>query len=68
MLLYRMQSEGPTPLPLRLKIEINSREHFAVFDLVERTHEVRSRWFSGGASIKTYHLDEILGTKLRALY
>lgn len=68
VLLYRMQSEGPTPLPLRLKIEINSREHFAVFDLVERTHEVRSRWFSGGASIKTYHLDELLGTKLRALY
>src|SRR5690606_20055177 len=25
VLLYRMQSEGPTPLPLRLKIEINSR-------------------------------------------
>lgn len=68
VLLYRMHSEGPTPLPLRLKIEINSREHFSVFDLVERTHEVRSRWFSGEAVIKTYHLDELLGTKLRALY
>lgn len=68
VLLYRMQSEGPTPLPMRLKIEINSREHFSVFDFVERQHEVRSRWFSGDASIKTYHLDELLGTKLRALY
>lgn len=68
VLLYRIQSEGPTPLPMRLKIEINSREHFSVFDLVERQHEVRSRWFSGDAPITTYHLDELLGTKLRALY
>ena len=68
VLLYRMQSEGPTPLPMRLKIEINSREHFSVFDLIERTHEVRSRWFSGEAAIKTYELDELLATKLRALY
>jgi predicted nucleotidyltransferase component of viral defense system len=65
---YRLQSEAPTPLPMRLKIEINSREHFSVFDLVDHKHEVRSRWFSGDASIKTYHLDELLGTKLRALY
>ncbi|MGI6682049.1 MAG: nucleotidyl transferase AbiEii/AbiGii toxin family protein [Myxococcota bacterium] len=68
VLLYRMQSEGPTPLPLRLKIEINSREHFSVFDLVERQYDLRSRWYSGDATIKTYELDELLGTKLRALY
>jgi len=68
VLLYRMQSEGPTPLPMRLKIEINSREHFSIFDLIERRHEVRSRWFSGVAAITTYDLDELLGTKLRALY
>ncbi len=68
VLLYRMQSEGPTPLPLRLKIEINSREHFSVFDLVERQYNLRSRWYSGNATIKTYELDELLGTKLRALY
>lgn len=68
VLLYRMQSEGPTPLPLRLKIEINSREHFSVFDLIERKYDLRSRWYSGDATIKTYELDELLGTKLRALY
>jgi predicted nucleotidyltransferase component of viral defense system len=68
VLLYRIQSEGPTPLPLRLKIEINSREHFSVFDLVERKYDLRSRWYSAGATIKTYELDELLGTKLRALY
>ena len=68
VLRYRMRSEGPTPLPMRLKIEINTREHFSVFDLVERNYEVRSRWFSGEAFVKTYCLDELLGTKLRALY
>ncbi len=30
--------------------------------------EVRSRWFAGAASISTHTLDELLGTKLRALY
>jgi predicted nucleotidyltransferase component of viral defense system len=29
---------------------------------------VASRWFNGSADITTYDLDELLGTKLRALY
>jgi predicted nucleotidyltransferase component of viral defense system len=67
-LLYRFASEDVEPLPLRLKIEINSREHFSVLGLEARPFDVRSRWFSGTASISTYALDELLGTKLRALY
>lgn len=67
-LLYRFASEDVEPLPMRLKVEINSREHFSVLGLEQRPFEMRSRWFSGGASISTYHLDELLGTKLRALY
>jgi predicted nucleotidyltransferase component of viral defense system len=67
-LLYRFASEDIQPLPLRLKVEINSREHFSVLGLERRPFEVGSRWFSGAASISTYHLDELLGTKLRALY
>ncbi len=27
-----------------------------------------SRWFSGRAAVRTYRLDELLATKLRALY
>jgi predicted nucleotidyltransferase component of viral defense system len=65
-LIYRMQSEGG--VPLRLKVEINSREHFSVFDLQKVEFRVNSRWFSGSASILTYHIDELLGTKMRALY
>lgn len=67
-LVYRFASEDSEPLPLRLKVEINSREHFSVLGLESRPFEVRSRWFTGSASISTYTLDELLGTKLRALY
>ena len=65
-LTYKMQSEEE--MPLKLKVEINSREHFSVFGVERRTLNVRSRWFTGSASILTYQLDELLGTKMRALY
>lgn len=68
VLIYRMVSEGQPPAPMRLKVEINSREHFSVFGVEERELAVRSRWFTGTAMVKTYQLDELLGTKLRALY
>ncbi len=65
-LTYRMTAESG--LPLKLKVEINSREHFTVLGLEGRKLEIQSRWFSGSASILTYQLDELLGTKMRALY
>ena len=34
----------------------------------ERQYSLESRWFSGSAQVATYALDELLGTKLRALY
>jgi len=68
VLMYRMTSEGQPPVPMRLKVEINSREHFSVFGIEEREFTVRSRWFNGTAKVKTYQLDELLATKLRALY
>ena len=58
-----------TPMgPLRLKIEINTREHFTVFGAASRTFSVKSPWFSGQAEVGTYALDELLATKLRTLY
>lgn len=68
VLQYRIQSQDSPPLPLRLKVEINSREHFCVLGLQHRPYAIESRWFSGSADISTYTLDELLGTKLRALY
>ncbi len=67
-LLYRFDSEIPPVRRLRLKVEINTREHFSVHDHLKRPFTVTSRWFSGRAAVRTYRLDELLATKLRALY
>jgi predicted nucleotidyltransferase component of viral defense system len=67
-LVYRFDSEDNPPMRLRLKVEINSREHFALLGHTATPFAVSSRWFSGSADITTFELDELLGTKLRALY
>lgn len=67
-LVYRFQSEDEPAKPMRLKIEINSREHFSEHDHLRRPFEVRSRWWTGRAEITTFTLEELLGTKMRALY
>jgi predicted nucleotidyltransferase component of viral defense system len=65
---YRFESDDVPSARLKLKVEINSREHFTVYGLKYSRFEVSSRWFSGAADVRTYELDELLGTKLRALY
>ncbi|MFH0789695.1 MAG: nucleotidyl transferase AbiEii/AbiGii toxin family protein [Pseudomonadota bacterium] len=67
-LTYRMDSEGPPVVPMKLKIEINTREHFAVTGIQKKSFTVESRWFSGGSKITTFNLEELLCTKVRALY
>jgi len=54
--------------PIRLKIEINTREHFNVLGPQSSPFEVVNPWFSGNCTVNTYQLDELLGTKLRALF
>lgn len=66
--IYRYNSEDAPPIPLRLKVEINSREHFALYGFKQIPFTVTSRWFTGNCNICSYELDELLGTKLRALY
>ncbi len=65
---YRFESEDVPSVGLKLKLEINSREHFTAYGLKQHRFEVSSRWFTGAANLLTYDLDELLGTKLRALY
>ena len=67
-LTYRFYSEDSPPLKLRLKIEINTREHFHHLGKVTMPFAVESEWYRGNAAIPTFALDELLGTKLRALY
>ncbi len=65
---YRILSEDVPAMRLRLKVEINTREHFAVLGFTKRAFSVDSRGYSGMADIATFELDELLATKLRVLY
>lgn len=67
-LLYGFEASDPQLGKMRVKIEINTREHYTVLGLTQKKYEVNTPWYSGNASVTTYHIEELLGTKLRALY
>lgn len=67
-LVFRFDSEFEPVVKLKLKVEINCREHFSLYRFQEHLFSVESPWFSGEANIKTFTLEELLGSKLRALY
>ncbi|GMU87671.1 MAG: hypothetical protein AMXMBFR48_29120 [Ignavibacteriales bacterium] len=66
-LIYKFRSEYEN-IPLKLKVEINTREHFSVLGYKEAERSVQSEYFSGACKIKTFQSEELLATKLRALY
>lgn len=53
---------------MRLKIEINTREHFSALGLERKRFFVSNPWYSGKGDISSFKLEELLATKLRALY
>lgn len=53
---------------IRIKIETNIKEIEACFERTVRPYRVDSSWWSGEADIPTFELDELIGTKLRALH
>lgn len=67
-MVYRFDTEIAPVINSRLKIEINCREHDSVVGLKIVSHELNNSWFTGSAEINSYELEELLGTKLRALY
>lgn len=67
-LLFRFNSEIMPIKPIRLKVEINTREHFSVLGLIQQDYSINSSWYSDTCKITTYQLEELLGTKVRALY
>lgn len=67
-IIYRFDSEILPSQRMRVKIEINTREHYNFYDLQEIEHSIKSSWFQGKAFIPIYSIEELLGTKLRALY
>jgi len=67
-IIYRFDTEVQPVINMRLKIEINTREHFNVLGLKEIPYKVENGWFSGECNLTGYELEELLGTKMRALY
>ncbi len=65
---YRFESETKPITPLRLKAETNTREHFCVLGFRKARSQIDSPWHSGAADVLTDEPEELLGTKLRALY
>jgi len=67
-LIYRFESEIPPVINLRLKIEINCREHYTVLGYKEIEHTIQNTWAEGSCKLISFEAEEMLGTKLRALY
>jgi len=67
-LLYRYAPETAPDSLQRMKIEINTREHVDWTVLVPRQFTITSRWVQGSVDITSFALEELLGTKLRALF
>ena len=61
---FRFETE--TGVTRKVKVEINSHEHFG--HVVPRLYAVPDLPVGNSAVIPTYELDELLATKLRALY
>lgn len=64
---FRVEPEDGSGVPIRLKVEINTRERTAFDPPVEMKFAVDNPWFTGEANIVTFSREEILATKLRAL-
>ena len=64
---FRVEAEDGSGVPIRLKIEINTREVEAFDAPTALPLQVASPWFSGEAAISTFSREEMLATKLRAL-
>lgn len=53
---------------IRIKIESNVAETEPYAPPVSMPFQIESRWWSGQGQVRTFELDDLLGTKLRALY
>ena len=53
---------------IRVKLETNTAEIDSFRPRITRRFAFQSRWWTGAAEVSTFQLEELLATKLRALY
>lgn len=66
-LVFKFNPEVDSGSTLKLKVEINTRDHQPLFGIKHYAFGVDSSWHSATASIASFEPEEIFGTKLRAL-
>lgn len=54
--------------PLQVKVELNTFERVPARSTITREFHIDSPWFSGSAEVPTFTLDELVATKIRALF
>jgi len=66
-LIFQFTPEADANAKLKLKVEINTREHEPLHGIKTYPFAVENPWFTGKTEIPSYEPEELFGTKLRAL-
>lgn len=66
-LVFKFAPEADPQATLKLKVEINTREHEHLFGIKSYPFAVDSDWHQGKTEIASFEPEELFGTKLRAL-
>jgi predicted nucleotidyltransferase component of viral defense system len=66
-LVFKFAPEADPAVMLKLKVEINTREHASLFGIKHYPFAMESEWYKGKTEIASFEPEELFGTKLRAL-
>lgn len=66
-LIFRFTPEAYPGTELKMKVEINTREHSNVLGVKKYPFAVSSSWYQANADLASFEPEELFGTKLRAL-
>jgi predicted nucleotidyltransferase component of viral defense system len=64
---FRFAPEAQPDTTLKVKVEINTREHDSVLGIRQYPFAVENGWYQASANIASFAPEELFGTKLRAL-
>ena len=66
-LVFKFAPEADPATTLKLKVEINTREHESLYGIKPYPFEIDSSWHQAKTEIASFEPEELFGTKLRAL-
>jgi predicted nucleotidyltransferase component of viral defense system len=66
-LVFKFRPEIDTQTTLKLKVEINTREHGNLLGIRRYPFAVDNGWYRGATEIVSFEPEELFGTKLRAM-